>query len=333
MSGVERCGARARVSWRLAHGDQGELAPGARRPGYLAGDVISRAAFGSSFSEGRRVFQLQSEQAQNASQMAQTMHIPAYRFLPPKLKQRMKANAREVEELLKGIITKRERAMEEGVDNDDPLGLLLESNTKESQESGSTKPMMTTDDIIGELKLFYFAGMETTAVLLKWTMVVLSMHPEWQERAREEVLRVFGKNQPDYECINQLKTVSTKVRHGIVSYFSHNSKKLHFFLLHVTMILHEVLRLYPPILLIGRETYLETELGGVKYPPGVVFSFPIVCIHHNPEVWGEDVDEFRPERFCQRVSPRHPGTRLHSFHSAGGHGYVWVRTLLYWRPR
>nr|CAB3473662.1 unnamed protein product [Digitaria exilis] len=141
---------------------------------------------------------------------------------------------------------------------------------------------MTTDDIIGELKLFYFAGMETTAVLLKWTMVVLSMHPEWQERAREEVLRVFGKNQPDYECINQLKT---------------------------------------------------TELGGVKYPPGVVFSFPIVCIHHNPEVWGEDVDEFRPERFCQRVSPRHPGTRLHSFHSAGGHGYVWVRTLLYWRPR
>nr|CAB3477691.1 unnamed protein product [Digitaria exilis] len=172
----------------------------------LAGDVISRAAFGSSFSDGRRIFQLQLEQAQNASQMAQTMHIPAYRFLPTKLKQRMKANAREVEELLKGIITKRERAMEEGADNDDLLGLLLESNTKESQESGSAKPMMTTDDIIGELKLFYFAGMETTAVLLTWTMVILSMHPEWQDRAREEVLRIFGKNQPDYEGINQLKT-------------------------------------------------------------------------------------------------------------------------------
>lgn len=158
--------------------------------------------------------------------------ISSRRFLPTKLNKRMKTNAREVEELLKGIIAKRERAMKEGLNNDDLLGLLLESNTKESQESGSAKPMMTTDDIIGELKLFYFAGMETTAVLLTWTMVVLSMHPEWQDRAREEVLRVFGKNQPDYEGINQLKTVSIKVlaRHGIVSCccFSNNYKKFYF---------------------------------------------------------------------------------------------------------
>jgi cytochrome P450 len=75
---------------------------------------------------------------------------------------------------------------------------------------------MTTEDIIGELKLFYFAGMETTAVLLTWTMVVLIMHPEWQDRAREEVLRIFGKNQLDSEGINELKIVSTKLpRHGI----------------------------------------------------------------------------------------------------------------------
>ncbi|KAJ1284420.1 hypothetical protein BS78_03G202900 [Paspalum vaginatum] len=242
----------------------------------LTGDVISRAAFGSSFTEGRIIFQLQSEQAQNAVKMVSTMHIPAYRFLPTQLNKRMKAIAREVEQLLRGIISKRERAMEDGLNSDDLLGLLLEANVKESQESGSAKPMMTTEDIIGELKLFYFAGMETTAVLLTWTMIVLSMHQEWQDRAREEVLRIFGKNQPDSEGINQLKIV--------------------------TMILHEVLRLYPPILLVGRETYQETEIGGVTYPPGVVFSFQIACVHHNPDVWGEDADEFRPERFAEGVS-------------------------------
>ncbi|XBI04539.1 hypothetical protein VPH35_132822 [Triticum aestivum] len=51
----------------------------------LTGDVISRVAFGSSFSEGRKIFQLQSEQAQNAVKMANVMYIPGYRFLPTKL--------------------------------------------------------------------------------------------------------------------------------------------------------------------------------------------------------------------------------------------------------
>lgn len=243
----------------------------------LTGDVISRAAFGSSFGEGRRIFQLQSEQAQNAVKMASKMYIPGYRFLPTKLNARMKANVREVEVLLKGVITKREKAMKDGLaNNDDLLGVMMDSNIKESQEAGSSRPTMTTEDIIGELKLFYFAGMETTAVLLTWAMVVLSMHSEWQDRAREEVLLVFGKNQPDSEGINRLKVV--------------------------TMILHEVLRLYPPILQLGREAYKETELGGVTYPPGVTFALPIVCIHHDPDVWGEDVDEFKPERFAEGIA-------------------------------
>ncbi|XP_051225069.1 cytochrome P450 CYP72A616 [Lolium perenne] len=243
----------------------------------LTGDAISRVAFGSSFGEGRKIFQLQSEQAQNAVKMANVMYIPGYRFLPTKLNRRMKANAREVEMLLKGIITKRERVMrDDHADNDDLLGVMMESNIKETQEAGSSKPTMTTDDIVGELKLFYFAGMETTAVLLTWAMVLLSMHPEWQDRARQEVLRVFGKNQPDSEGINRLKVV--------------------------TMILHEVLRLYPPILQLSREAYEETELGGITYPPGVTFALPIVSVHHDPDVWGEDVDEFKPERLAEGVA-------------------------------
>ena len=99
--------------------------------------------------------------------------------------------------------------MENGhADDGDMLVLLMLSNIKESKDSGSSKPMMTMDDIIGELKLFYFAGMETTSVLLTWTLIVLSKHSEWQDRAREEVLRVFGKKQPDLDGTHQLKVVS-----------------------------------------------------------------------------------------------------------------------------
>lgn len=161
---------------------------------------------------------------QTAKMMAAIWSFLLRRFLPTKVNRRMKANAREVETLLKGIITNRERATKDGhADNDDLLGLMMESNIKETQEAGSSKPTMTTDDIVGELKLFYFAGMETTAVLLTWAMVVLSMHPAWQDRAREEVLRVFGKNQPDSEGINRLKVVSTAgAEHDRENNFSFN---------------------------------------------------------------------------------------------------------------
>ena len=113
---------------------------------------------------------------------------------------------------MRGIIEKREKEIKMGVVNtDDLLGLLLESNMKEEHEK-SPSHMMTTEDVIGECKLFYFAGQETTSVLLTWTMIVLSLHPSWQVRAREEVLEVFGKSKPDIEGLSRLK---------IVSYFLH----------------------------------------------------------------------------------------------------------------
>ena len=116
----------------------------------------------------------------------------------------------EIKEMLRGIIEKRQKSMKEGgINNDDLLGLLLEANTYYSDANGKSSKGMTMEDVIGECKLFYFAGMEITAVLLTWTVVVLSMHLEWQDRAREEVLQVFGQNKPDLNGLNRLKIVCT----------------------------------------------------------------------------------------------------------------------------
>ena len=122
----------------------------------------------------------------------------------------MKQNRKEVNELLWGIIDKREKAMKAGETlNDDLLGILLESNFKEIQEHGNDKNVgMSIKDVIDECKIFYFAGQETTSVLLLWTMVLLSKHPNWQARAREEVLHVFGNNKPEGDGLNHLKIVS-----------------------------------------------------------------------------------------------------------------------------
>ncbi|THU62064.1 hypothetical protein C4D60_Mb01t01220 [Musa balbisiana] len=210
------------------------------------------------------------------------------RFLPTEGKKRIKALNREVGELVRSIIKKRQEEIKSGkASNDNLLGLLLESNMKGSQQDG-----MTIEDVIEECKLFYFAGQETTAVLLTWTMILLSMHPEWQVRAREEVLRVFGKNKPDFDGLSRLKIV--------------------------TMILHEVLRLYPPLTYLPRHTYKTIKLGDVTYPPGVLLRMPILFLNHDPEIWGEDASEFNPERFAQGVSNACKNHQMGFFSFGGG---------------
>ncbi|KAK9912557.1 hypothetical protein M0R45_036419 [Rubus argutus] len=139
-------------------------------------------------------------------------HVPGMRFLPTKFNRRMKAIDREIQATLKRIISRKEEAMKAGDEatKNDLLGILLESNWNEIQQHGNNKNVgMSVEDVVGECKLFYFAGNETTSeLLLVWTMIMLSRYQNWQARAREEILQVFGDNKPDFDGPVHLKVVS-----------------------------------------------------------------------------------------------------------------------------
>ncbi|CAN6920585.1 unnamed protein product [Brassica oleracea] len=234
----------------------------------MTADVISRTAFGSSYKEGQRIFELQAELSELIIQAFRKAFIPGYSYLPTKGNRRVKAAAREILVILRGIVNKRLLAREA---TDDLLGILLESNLGQDEGNG-----MSTEDVMEECKLFFFAGQETTSVLLVWTMVMLSQHQDWQARAREEVKQVFGDKKPDAEGLNQLKVM--------------------------TMILYEVLRLYPPVAQLIRAVHKEMKVGDLTLPGGVQISLPILLVQRDTELWGQDAGEFKPERFKDGLS-------------------------------
>ncbi|KAG8657843.1 hypothetical protein MANES_03G084200v8 [Manihot esculenta] len=237
----------------------------------LSRDCISRAAFGSNHEQGQRVFQLLDELAILIFQGAQSVYIPGWRFVPTKVNRRIKEIDIEIQTSLKRMINKRENRMKAGeAPLDDLLGLLIESNLKQ------TKERLSIQDVIDECKLFYFAGQETTSSLLVWTIILLSKYPHWQAQAREEVLQVFGGKRPQFDGLNRLKVV--------------------------TMILYEVLRLYSPGTTLSRTVYEKTRLGDLILPAGVQITVPVCIVHQDPELWGKDALEFKPQRFFEGVS-------------------------------
>ncbi|KAL8129083.1 hypothetical protein V2J09_018238 [Rumex salicifolius] len=255
----------------------------------LTADAISKAAFGSSFEDGRKTFELIQEQIELFNKKALEWVFPALRqvccnaaaqtlqlstqFLPTRENRRFEKAQKDIQTIIENVIEKRRKALEAGeAPKNDLLGLLI----KYSDETPHNDLGITTRELIDECKLFYFAGQETTSVLLTFTMILLSKYTDWQEQAREEVFKTFGQNPPDFDKLNHLKTV--------------------------TMILYEVLRLYPPLPTIVRMAKHDTRVGSLTIPAGTLMFIPLILAHHDPQHWGEDATEFKPERFSEGIS-------------------------------
>lgn len=68
------------------------------------------------------------------------------------------------------------------------------------------------------------------------------------------------------------------------------------------MVIQEALRLYPPAAFVSREAYEETQIGHITIPKGICIWTLIPTLHRDPDNWGPDANEFRPERFANGVS-------------------------------
>ncbi|KAK8985525.1 hypothetical protein V6N11_068779 [Hibiscus sabdariffa] len=68
------------------------------------------------------------------------------------------------------------------------------------------------------------------------------------------------------------------------------------------MILYEVLRLYPAVVELVGSVPKDLNLGKLLLPAGTEVSIPMLQIHRDKDIWGEDAHKFKPEKFAEGVS-------------------------------
>ncbi|KAL6593999.1 hypothetical protein ACP70R_048900 [Stipagrostis hirtigluma subsp. patula] len=241
----------------------------------LTADIISHTAFGSSYKLGIEAFHAQKELQEIAVKTLLNVQLPGFNFLPTERNRQKWALEKKLKNTLTQII--QSRLVSEGdAYGNDLLGLMLEACIAPSEGGNQQQLSLSMDEIIHECKTFFFAGYETTSLLLTWTVFLLSVYPEWQDRLRKEVVRECGHETPSGDNLSKLKEM--------------------------TMVLLETLRLYGPAVFTQRKTTTDMVLGGTKIPQGFGIVIPFAVMHRDKKIWGDDADEFNPLRFQNGVT-------------------------------
>ncbi|GAA0506392.1 Cytochrome P450 [Halorubrum aquaticum] len=124
------------------------------------------------------------------------------------------------------------------------------------------------DELVDNAVTFLFAGHETSALGLTYTLHALATHPDIQERVRREVA-AFDDD-----------PTAAEVRDCPA----------------LTAAINEALRLYPPVHTFFREPTEPVTLGGYRIPAGVVVSLSPWVVHRDGR-WWDDPETYRPERW------------------------------------
>ncbi|GMJ04596.1 cytochrome P450, family 72, subfamily A, polypeptide 14 [Hibiscus trionum] len=241
----------------------------------LTSDIISRTAFGSSYLEGKNIFDMTKKYSDIIRRNVFKIRLPGISEIwktsdeieADKLLRLMRTSVME-------IVNKREEKVKLGDIDDfgnDFLGLLLQAYHDVNENR-----RILVHDLIDECKTFYISGQETSNSLLSWTVLLLAVHSDWQDKAREEVVELFGHKNPHPKDLSKLNTI--------------------------TMIINEALRLYPPALVFVRKCEREVRLGKLILPANLHLFISNLVVHRDPRIWGDDAHLFKPERFSEGVA-------------------------------
>lgn len=235
--------------------------------------ILAQALVGADMSkEGPTVEDTVTAHVKNLDErMNQPIDIPEGAPLPS---QRRFMRARAV---LDSILEERMRDTEAHGDDGSMLSQLVRARDEGGRGMGE-------DQARYDVKTFFIAGLETTAITLAWTLYLLSKHPHVERRLREELDQVLGGRKPTADDVKALQ--------------------------YTTQAIKETLRLYPPLWIVPRVALGDDEIGGYHVPAGAHVTFTAYVTNRHPEFW-DNPEAFDPERFSPEASK-------------GRHKFAWI---------
>ncbi|TQR46209.1 cytochrome P450 [Paenibacillus popilliae] len=196
--------------------------------------------------------------------MQKSSRLNIQNFFMVKTKRQFQADIDTMFTLVDKIIEERKAKGNQG--ENDLLSRMLNGKDPDTGEG------LNDENIRYQIITFLIAGHETTSGLLSFALYFLLKHPEALKKAYEEVDQVLVSPISTYQQVLQLK--------------------------YIRMILNESLRLWPTAP--GFDLYAkeDTVIGGqYQLRKGDSVSVLLPQLHRDKEAWGDDADEFRPERF------------------------------------
>ncbi|KAI0031071.1 cytochrome P450 [Vararia minispora EC-137] len=186
------------------------------------------------------------------------------------------------------------RAEQDGSGNgNDILSLLAKSKAPtEKANKGESKYKLADDEIRAQIGMVLFAGHDTVSTTLAMFLTDMGRFPEVQAKLREEILakqaEVGGEDVPftqeDYESMPYLNAVlkeSMRLNPALGQTFRTNRSD-------------DVLPLSEPIR--GTDGKMRDQIA---VSAGTVVVVDIASSNRRKDVWGDDADDFRPERWLK----------------------------------
>ncbi|KAI0086796.1 cytochrome P450 [Irpex rosettiformis] len=222
----------------------------------------------------------------------------------------MQSQSKQIYGEKKSIITMksgvaRDRNVAED-DSDAILSALIRANIEAEAED-----RLEDDELIAQISTLVFAATDTTSGMMSRLLHLLSEHPEVQEKLRAEITHARDGQDLPYDQLVQLP--------------------------YLDAVCKETLRMYPPTPIAFREARQDIvvplafpirdvngkEQQQIPITKGTMIVIGIQAANRQKEVWGNDADEWKPDRWLSPlptsvIDAHIPGMYSHLMSFLGG---------------